>query len=372
MSGQASYLLVVAIAALVTAIAVPPVIKLCNKVGAVAVPNERSIHTKPMPTLGGLAMYLGVVGGFIAAAVLNEFTPVFNSSQVVGVIGATTVAFLVGLVDDLRDISPPAKTAGLVLAGSILVLSGVGIIFFRVPFVEMVALSPDLSALVTVLWVFGLCNAINLIDGLDGLAAGIVAIGSAAFLAYAAELSRQGVLGGDNVGPLTSAVCMGVCAGFLVFNRHPASIIMGDSGALMLGCMLAASTAAVGGNSPDPFSGQSWFFFAPIIVPLLILGIPILDTVWSFLRRTVSRTGFSTADKKHVHHRLMDLGHGHRRTVFVLWAWTALLSGFVLVPVYSGRGNNLVPLAVAAMFLTLFTLFGPWIQRGVRERSSDE
>lgn len=363
MTGPQSYLLVLAVALAATAVTVPLVRKLCVRVGAMAEPNERSVHTTPMATLGGISLYIGVVAAFGAAAFLGEFADVFESSQIIGVIGALTIAFLVGLVDDLRDISAPAKTAGLVLAGSVLALSGVGIIFFRVPFVDLVALSPDLSALVTVLWLFGMCNAINLIDGLDGLAAGIVAIGSASFLAYSHQLSREGVLESGNVGPLIAVAATGVCVGFLVFNVHPASIIMGDSGALMLGAMVAASTAAVGGNSPDPYSGQSWFFFAPIVVPLLILAIPILDTAWSIIRRAVKRTGVATADRNHVHHRLMDLGHGHRRTVFVLWAWTALLSGFVLVPVYTGRGNSLVPLAVIAMGLGLFTAFAPIVSR---------
>ena len=168
-----------------------------------------------------------------------------------------------------------------------------------------------------------------------------------------------GVLDPSNVGPLIAIVTAGACIGFLPFNINPASIFMGDSGALLLGLLLASSTIAVGGQSDDPFSGQSWFFFAPLVIPLFILGVPLLDTAFAIVRRATRRSGVATADKAHLHHRLMDLGHGHRRTVAILWAWTALLSAFVLIPVFTNRGNGIVPLGLVALFLALFTVFAP-------------
>jgi UDP-GlcNAc:undecaprenyl-phosphate GlcNAc-1-phosphate transferase len=158
-------------------------------------------------------------------------------------------------------------------------------------------------------------------------------------------------------------VTAGICVGFLPFNFNPASIFMGDSGALLLGLLLAASTIAVGGQSDDPFSGQSWFFFAPLVIPLFILGVPLIDTVFAVIRRARRRSGVATADKEHLHHRLMDIGHGHRRTVVILWAWTAVLSGFVLVPVFTSRGNGIVPIGLAALALLLFTLLAPRLGR---------
>jgi hypothetical protein len=166
--------------------------------------------------------------------------------------------FATGLTDDVRTLSAPAKVAGLVLAGSVLSLSGLSLLFFRVPFFDLLVLSPDLSALLTVVWVVGMANAINLIDGLDGLAAGITAIAAAAFLAYSFALSRNGVLDPGNVGPLIAVIVLGVCLGFLPYNVHPARIIMGDGGALFLGAAMATATISVGGNSDDPFSGQAW------------------------------------------------------------------------------------------------------------------
>ncbi len=132
---------------------------------------------------------------------------------------------------------------------------------------------------------------------------------------------------------------MGACLGFLPRNFHPAKIFMGDAGALTLGLLMAAATIAIGGNTDAEVRGQTFFFFAPLFLPLVILGVPILDTAWSLLRRARSRSGLTLADKNHLHHRLIRLGHGQRRAVIILWAWTALLSGAVLVPVYTGDGR---------------------------------
>lgn len=357
MGGPTAYLVVLAASALTTAVVVPGVVRISHRRGLLKPTSGRSVHTTPIPELGGVAMFAGVLVGLFVASRIGHFRAVFSTSQVAGVLACVVIAFGAGIIDDLRSISAPAKVAGLVLSGSVLAMSGVSIIYFRVPFFDSFVLSRDLSALVTVLWVVGMCNAINLIDGLDGLAAGIVAIAGSSLLAYSARLSHERVLTADNIGPLVAVLAVGVCAGFLVHNFHPASIIMGDGGALMLGALMAAATVAVGGNSADPFTGQSWFFFAPIAVPLLILGIPIFDTAWSIFRRARSRTGVTEADRGHLHHRLMEMGHGHRRTVLLLWAWTAVLSAFVLIPVYTGRGISLVPLAVAAMGLALFTVF---------------
>ena len=146
---------------------------------------------------------------------------------------------------------------------------------------------------------------------------------------------------------------------------------MGDGGALLLGLLMAASTMVVGGRTDQPFSGQSFFFFAPLIIPLLILGVPILDTVLAIVRRATRRTGVANADKDHLHHRLMRLGHGHRRSVFILWAWTAVLSGMVLYPTYTGRGNALVPIGMIALLLLLFTVLHPTWRASRRPEEAD-
>ncbi len=358
------YLVVMVVAVAATAVAVPPLRALSRRTGAVAHPGDRTVHATPTPILGGGALFFGLLVALGVAWQMDEFDAVFASpGNVLGVIAAAFVIWLTGLIDDLRDVSAPAKMAGMVLSGSILTLVGLTVIYFRVPFLGFTVLPPDMSALITVLWVVGMANAVNLIDGLDGLAAGIVAIGAGSFFLYGWRLLDVGVIDPSNVGPLLAVVTAGVCLGFLPFNFNPASIFMGDSGALLLGLLLAASTIAVGGQSDDPFSGQSWFFFAPLVIPLFILGVPLLDTVFAVIRRARRRSGVATADKEHLHHRLMDLGHGHRRTVVILWAWTAVLSGFVLVPVFTSRGNGIVPIGLAALALLLFTLLAPRLGR---------
>ena len=319
-------------------------------------------------------MYAGFVVGFVVAWASGWFEAVFDSStEPLGVLVAATVACLVGLVDDIKDISAPAKTAGVSLAGLLLAVGGVSIIWFRIPFFDVFVLPYDLALLLSVIWVLGMANAVNFIDGLDGLAAGIVGIGAAAFLLYGFRLGQVELLVAGNIGPLIAALGLGICAGFLPSNVYPARIFMGDSGSLLLGTLMAASTMAVGGRTPDPFSGQTFFFYAPLAIPLLILGVPVFDTAFAIVRRATNRQGLATADKGHLHHRLVRLGHGHRRSVAILWSWTALLSAFVLYPTYNeGQGDGIVPMGVGALALVLFTLFHPGIQADRLTSSADQ
>nr|MDQ3292884.1 undecaprenyl/decaprenyl-phosphate alpha-N-acetylglucosaminyl 1-phosphate transferase [Actinomycetota bacterium] len=311
------------------------------------------------------------------ASQLKGFEEVFATPTIaIGVGAAALVAVAVAWLDEIRKVhgngvSAPAKMAGLVLAGSILTLAGVSTVFFRVPFLGIFSLSPDLSAFVTVCWVVGMANALNFIDGLDGLAAGITAIASGAFLLYALRLDEVGVVTPGNVGPLLAVITLGVCVGFLPWNVHPARIFMGDCGALLLGTLMAAATMSVGGSTDAVYSGQSFFFLAPLFIPLVILGVPILDTAFAIVRRASRRSGVATADKGHLHHRLLKLGHGHRRAVFILWAWTALLSAAVLVPALTNRGDALVPLAIGGLFLILYTALHPSV-RAARSEANGE
>lgn len=364
--GLVAYLIVMATAVVVTSATVLPLKHLSERFGAMAQPGDRTVHAKPTAVLGGAALYLGLLAAIGVAWFFPQFDPLFEAPRnLIGILVASTVLFVAGLIDDLREISAPAKLASMVLAGSVLSLVGMTIIYFRVPFLGFTVLPPDMSALVTVLWVVGMANAVNLIDGLDGLAAGIVLIASGSFFLYGWRLLDVDVVDPSNVGPLIAIATAGVCLGFLPWNFNPASIFMGDSGALLLGGLLASSTIAVGGQSDDPFSGQAWFFFAPLVIPLLILGVPVLDVAFALIRRATKRQGVATADKQHLHHRLMNLGHGHKRTVIVLWLWTALLSAFVLGPVFTSRGNGIVPIGLAGLALLLFTLFAPRLGRGL-------
>jgi len=363
-----AYLLVAAVAAVVTFAATPLVRRLSVRLGAVAAPDERHVHTVATPRGGGAAMLVGVVGAFCAAVFMDDFSDVMSArTEMLGVVVAAAVIWSVGFVDDVREISAPAKVAGMVLAGSVLSMTGVSILVFRVPFFDLLFLSADWSALVTVLWVLGMATAVNLIDGLDGLAGGTVAIASGTFLLYALRLSDADVIGPNNPGALWACITLGVCVGFLPHNVHPAKIFMGDGGALLLGLLMAVSTMSVGGRTAQEFSGQAFFFFAPIFIPLVILGVPILDTLFAIVRRAARGGAVHAADKEHLHHQLMRIGHGHGRAVLILWMWTALLSAFVLYPTYTGEGDAVVPIGIAAFALALYTVLHPRLGPGVTE-----
>ena len=358
------YLIVLAVALLTTLVTTPLVRRLALRIGAVVAPDERRVHARPTPTLGGLAMFLGFLAAMAAASQVAQFDPVFeDTTEPLGVLLGATIIFVVGLVDDLREVSAPAKVAGQALAGSVVSLFGVTMLYFRVPFGDTLSLSPDLAPLVTVLWIVGMANAVNLIDGLDGLAAGIVAIAAGAFALYSDRLFDQGLLPANTVAPLLAVVALGICLGFLPHNAHPARIFMGDGGALLLGLLMGCSTLLVGGGTAEASSGSTFFFYAPLFIPFLILGVPVLDTAFAVVRRASRRTGVATADKDHLHHRLLRLGHGQRRAVVILWAWTAILSGFVLYPVYRDDGNALIPAGAAALGVLLYTVLHPEVRR---------
>jgi UDP-GlcNAc:undecaprenyl-phosphate/decaprenyl-phosphate GlcNAc-1-phosphate transferase len=355
------YIIVFAVAAIATWLATFVVRALAKRHSLLVLPDERRVHERPTPTAGGAAMYFGLLVAIATASQMPAFAPVFKgSSAPIGVVLAATVIFGVGMADDVREMSPPAKLAGQVLAGTVLYFFGVDMLFFHVPLAQTtVVLSPDLAVLTTVLWVAVMANSVNFIDGLDGLATGIVAIGAGAFFVYSHQLGVVGNIQASNAGPLIAIVAVGLAVGFLPHNFYPAKIFMGDGGAMLLGVLVAASTLAVVGQDPYEFSGRTYFFFAPILIPFFILGIPLLDTVFAIVRRAGQRTSPAVADLNHLHHRLMRLGHGQRRAVIILWLWTALLSGIVLWPGVTNSHNEIPPIAVGGLSILLYTLFAP-------------
>jgi UDP-GlcNAc:undecaprenyl-phosphate GlcNAc-1-phosphate transferase len=352
------------VAAVVTLVATYVARRLAVRFSFIVVPDDRRVHEKPTPTLGGTGMFVGLLAAMAVASQLSGLRGVFRGdSEPLGLVVGAAVIFTIGTMDDLRDMSPPAKVAGQVLAGTVLYLAGLTMLFFRVPLMgTTLVLSPSIAPLLTVVWVVGMANAINLIDGLDGLAAGIVLIAASTFFVYAHELVANGNVQGTNapLGPLIAVVVAGLCAGFLPHNfPHQARIFMGDAGAMLLGLLMAASTMSVVGQTQNTFSGKTYFLFAPIFIPFLILGIPILDTAFAIIRRAGRRANPAMADKNHLHHRLMRLGHGHNRAVVILWVWTALLSTLVLYPSLADRNTVYVPIGIAALGVALYTLFAP-------------
>ena len=376
MGDTTGYLIVGLCAMTVTFLTTPVVRAVARVKNWVAVPGERKVHTVPTPDVGGMAMFAGVLCALLLAWNMDRFSPLFDgNSELLGVLLGAMVVLGIGAMDDIREVSAPARVFGVIVTGMILVAAGVTMFYFRIPFLGVIQLSNDWVPIVTIVWLLGMTQAINLIDGLDGLAAGIVAIGSTAFFIYSQHLSGLGLLSEPNIGPLIAIITVGVCVGFLPFNFNGASIFMGDSGAYLLGFLVAVSTSVVGGRA-DPttqaFSGQTYFFLAPLAIPLIILGVPVFDVAFAIVRRVINRQGLAHADKGHLHHRLIALGHGPRRAVAILWSWTALLSAFVLYPVFNKSAKNFAPFGLVALILFLYTVLHPDLPNKKEDESNPQ
>jgi UDP-GlcNAc:undecaprenyl-phosphate GlcNAc-1-phosphate transferase len=355
------YLIVAGVAFAATVVAVPVVKWLARTVGAVSYPEARHVHTVPTPVLGGLAMFVGVLIAFFTGSRLPSFAEVFGqTSDPEAVLLAASVVVLLGIVDDVRGMAAPVKLAGQLLGGALLVMFGMSLLFIYVPGDpgSLISLTPDLSTLLTVAGIVIMINAVNLADGLDGLAAGMVGIGALALLVYVETADNTGtiVLDTPSVAPLVLCAIVGVCAGFLVFNFHPASVFMGDTGSMLLGLLLAAAGIAALEVVIAPTDTDIAAISAPILVPALVLAVPLFDTVWAMGRRYRRLGSVFAPDKRHLHHRLVEIGHSQRRAVSTMYYWSAVFAfagvgTSVLAPVTVG-----LVLAGAASLAVLFTL----------------
>ncbi|HUG84728.1 MAG TPA: MraY family glycosyltransferase [Euzebya sp.] len=328
----------VALTSFVVVVVVTPVVKrVAPALGAVKVPGDRHIHSVPTPELGGLAMLAGILVAIFTATRLDTFGELFRTtSEPETIVLAALVITFVGVVDDTRSLSPVVKLAGQVMAAGTLVLFGLTINFVYIPsqLGGIFSLSPDAAALLTIVAVVAMINAVNLVDGLDGLAAGIVAIAAVALFVYT-QLAPDGQIplpqAVSSAGLVLAAV-VGACLAFLIYNFNPASIFMGDTGAMLLGLLLAASGVSAIGNTVEPTSTDFFVASVPVLIPALVLAVPFLDTALAIVRRLGSGRSISSPDKLHLHHRLLARGHSQRRAVLVLYAWSALLAGVVVGP----------------------------------------
>ncbi|MDR1293744.1 MAG: undecaprenyl/decaprenyl-phosphate alpha-N-acetylglucosaminyl 1-phosphate transferase [Bifidobacteriaceae bacterium] len=365
------YILLGAIAAVVTYIAVPIVRRLAWRIGAMTPVRKRDVHTAPTPRLGGLAMLAGVAVAMGIASAIPFLEPVFGGGErgPWAVLAAGALVCLLGAADDLWDLDWLTKLSGQILAAVVLAWQGIQLITF--PIAGITVSSSRFSLMVTVLVVVVAINAVNFVDGLDGLAAGLIAIGAAAFFAYTYLLSVDtGASTYASLAAVVLAVTVGVCLGFLPYNWHPSSIFMGDSGSMLLGLLFAAATIAVTGQI-DPAGAQRQAFpaFLPILLPVLVLALPLLDVGLAVVRRVRRGESPFHADRMHLHHRLLRLGHSHRRAVLIMYLWTAVVavSGAALA-VFTSR-RVLVGFAVGVLVATALTL-GPL--RGRRHRPADD
>jgi UDP-GlcNAc:undecaprenyl-phosphate GlcNAc-1-phosphate transferase len=353
------YLLATAISAAVTFAFAYVILKLSHRYRLYPAVRERDVHTRPTPRLGGLAMFLGVVIAIALSSQVSELSLVFSEERKIwGVLGASFVIVVIGVVDDIWDLDWLTKLAGQIIAAGILAWGGVQIA--SLPIGGIILVSPLQSLIITVLAVVLVMNAVNFIDGLDGLVAGVAVIANGVFFVYTYILQSEASAEYFNLASLVTAVLIGACLGFLPLNFHPAKLFMGDAGALLVGLLMAVSAISVTGQI-DPAAVSGGLFgrgdlvpaFIPIVLPFAILVVPLVDFCLAVLRRLRAGKSPFSADRLHLHHRLLDMGHSHLHAVLIFYSWTAVASvgclTFMFVPWYAGLSFLVVGFAIASV-----------------------
>jgi UDP-GlcNAc:undecaprenyl-phosphate GlcNAc-1-phosphate transferase len=323
-----AYALIGLISAIITYLLTWVTLKISHKYKLYPQIRARDVHTKPTPRLGGVAMFAGFVAAISAAGLFGWFKSVFaNPVQIIAIVAAAAIITLIGFLDDLYDLDWTLKLAGQFLVAGILAWQGVQII--SLPIAGLTIGSFGTSLVATVFLTVLVMNAVNFIDGLDGLVSGVVLIGTITFFGYSYLLAQKTSPSNYfNLASLLSAIVIGMCVGFLPHNWRPAKIFMGDSGAMLLGLLMATSALTVTGQIDPHMAGKDDLVpaFIPLILPLAILMLPLLDFTMAVLRRLRAGKSPFAADRQHIHHRLQDLGHSHVGSVLVFYIWTALIS----------------------------------------------
>ncbi|WP_173915584.1 glycosyltransferase family 4 protein [Halobacillus sp. Marseille-Q1614] len=320
-----------------------PVIKLARKWKMMDQPEARKIHEVTTPRMGGLAIFGGVVVGMLVIQPAIQYMTAIS-------IGAFVIV-LTGLLDDRFQIRPIAKLAGQVLAASILIFSGLQIDILTIPFIGMIPLSDPVSIVLSYFWIIGITNAINLIDGLDGLATGVTTISLISIAIMALAIEPQVAI------VYLCIVLIGSNLGFLVHNFYPAKIYMGDSGSLFLGYSMAVISMV------GLFKNVTLFSF---VIPIIVLAIPLFDTLFSIIRRFLNKQKIMMPDNKHIHYQILAAGFSHRTTVLIIYGFSALF-GFLAI-LFSLTSFS-VSLGITFVMLFLLHLFAEMtgvVQKGKR------
>lgn len=326
------FLLIFITALALSLIFTPVAIKIAPKIGAVDIPKDnRRMHTKAMPRFGGMAIYIGTISAILL------FLPL--DTKTLGVIAGGTLIFIVGVIDDLKGMPAKVKLLFQIVCAFILFQFSVSIDFISIPFGDGYYYFPWIvSLIVTIVWIVGITNTINLIDGLDGLAGGVAFIASIS-IAYTAFIHNN---------PETSMAMLaiaGAALGFLPFNFNPAKIFMGDGGSLFLGFMLAGLSVM------SPVKSAT---MVATVVPVLVLGLPIFDTAFAILRRIINRRPIMEADKGHLHHRIMAVGLGQRRTVLTLYGISGTMGVAAILISRDLFIETILLVIIAATFIYVF------------------
>lgn len=325
----------------IASVLLTPLIKrFAIKIGATDAPDERKVHVKIMPRLGGLAIYLSFILGLI---ILQP-----HSSYTLPIIIGGTVILITGIMDDLFCLSPKIKMLGQFIAALVIIFGGIQVDFINLPFDARLYLG-WFSVPLTILWIIGITNAINLIDGLDGLAAGVSSI-------VLITISGLAIIQGNTLVLMMGSIVLGSTLGFLIYNFYPAKIFMGDTGALFLGYMIAV-LSLLGFKNITLFS---------LMVPVIILGVPISDTLFAIVRRIVKKRPLSAPDKSHLHHCLMNLGYSHRETVLLIYGFSAFFGVAAIIFSKSTLWGALVIILLLSLVIELIVEFVGLVDKNYR------
>ncbi|GAB3054547.1 MraY family glycosyltransferase [Sediminivirga luteola] len=359
-----TYLLVLLVAAAVAYLMTPMVRRVAERALIFAPLRERDVHSVPTPRLGGVAIMGGVLMAFLVASQTPLLSAVFaDPAPVYGILGAGLLLCILGVIDDIWDLTWFTKLAGQVLAAGIMAVSGVALL--SIPLGGVIVGSQRMSIGLTILVVVVTINAVNFVDGLDGLAAGTVAIGGTAFFVYSYWLVQDASPDSyANLATLVTAALVGACLGFLPHNFNPARIFMGDSGSMLIGLLLAASTIRVTGQVDPALLSDSRVVptLLPILLPIAIVLLPLADLVLAIIRRLMAGKSPFSADAKHLHHRMLALGHSHARAVLIMYCWVAVIA-FSSLALLRWPGEAVLLMLLIGLGTTLVLTFYPLARR---------
>jgi UDP-GlcNAc:undecaprenyl-phosphate GlcNAc-1-phosphate transferase len=363
-----AYLLLLLVSAAVAWLTTPMARRLAVASGAVTALRARDVHSEPIPRMGGVAMLAGMAVALLVGSRVPFLAAVLGGRTAWAVLGAAAVVTLLGVADDIWELDWLTKLIGQILAAGLMAWWG-QVQFFALPIAGTTITSSRLSLAVTVIVVVVAINAVNFVDGLDGLAAGVVAIGGTAFLLYTYLLTRNISADYSNVAAVIIAVLVGACLGFLPHNLHPARVFMGDSGSMLLGLTFAAAGIIVTGqiDATTLSARQQVPAFLPIVLPVAVLLLPLLDMGLAVVRRMGQGKSPFHPDRLHLHHRMLQLGHSQRRAVAILYLWTAVFAfGAASLAKWSST-EALIGMGIGALVAVVLTL-GP-LRGRVHDRS---
>jgi UDP-GlcNAc:undecaprenyl-phosphate/decaprenyl-phosphate GlcNAc-1-phosphate transferase len=351
-----AYYVVIAVAALTSVVATPLLRTIVVRLGWFDVPVDRKVHSTPTPTFGGIALYVALIAGFAAAMLLPALRDTFRFSEAFGLLIGGLIVLVLGILDDHHELPQLPRLAGQISAAGIVYLSGVQMSFFWLPGLGTISLTPELAGVATILWIVLLMNAVNFIDGLDGLAAGLTAIAAGALFLYMTRLPEL-FLGPDPLAPLVAAALFGACIGFLPFNFFPAKIFMGDTGAMPLGLFLAGATISMIGRFTGPGEAGGRIALPLIFTPVVFAALPVGNFIFVTLRRLKNRQPIMVGERdEHIHYRLLQLGHSHRRAVLVMYGWALVLAVGLVVAGTISWGRFVLAFVAAGGTILLVTL----------------